>query len=66
MAKVKLDTSKPNRLHDAAITSFPKDDEGTLVGVMALDTDQGIIPIAINRAAAADLAEKLRTFLAPQ
>lgn len=57
-----IDANQPNRLLDCNVRVIAV--EQAHLGVLQIDTDQGFIPIAVNRNAAAMLISELAMFMA--
>lgn len=64
MVTIKLDTSKPNRVLDAAVRVISV--EEAHLGVLELETDQGFVPLSINRNVAYLLIAELAAFMAAE
>jgi hypothetical protein len=62
MTKINLDISKPNRILDAQVRVISV--EEAHLGVLELDTEQGFIPLSINRKVAYLLIAALAEFMA--
>jgi hypothetical protein len=60
--KIKLDISKPNRILDAEVRVISV--EEAHLGILELETEQGFVPLVVNRNVAYLLISELAAFMA--
>jgi len=66
MAVITIDSSVPNPLLEVRMATIIVAEDGdrpTHIGLFEMDTEQGIIPLVVNRKAAAALMHELTDFL---
>jgi len=59
---ITIDLNEPNRLLDCQVRVVSVEEYH--LGILELDTDQGFLPISVNRSAAATLITALAEFMA--
>jgi hypothetical protein len=60
----KIQNDEPNKLHDCAVDVFEVEQDH--LGILNMDTDQGLFQVVINRNMAAVLISELAAFMAAE